>query len=118
EPSQALFNSLEPGETGHAEVLVYSTIWEAFTIQSIQGSLPQISWTSRAATEAELASVSAKSGYQLSIEVAADIPIGEFIDTLTLSLQPNIDIPPVELPVTVSGTKHGRISILGPQIDD
>jgi hypothetical protein len=91
--------------------LVFSRLNDDLKIESITSSNPLLTAQTEPLPDDLRQRLQAKSGYKVRTKVAAGIPIGKFVETLTF----HTNSPEKEfqtLKVEVTGTRHGPIQIL------
>jgi hypothetical protein len=91
---------------------VYSTVLEKFEIESATPGKEstKVEWTPM--TAEQLAEKSYKSGYNVTVTVPPDVPLGSFSDTVQIKTS---DEAMEELSFTLAGSRKGPLELLGPQ---
>jgi hypothetical protein len=123
-PAEAVMPAVEPGQSGRAELVVYSQVWDAFDAHQASSSLEGIRWRLEPADEATRRAHDATAACRLIVETPPDLPRGRFDHVLQLRIHPKGADPADEpgedeaLDVVVRGEVQGRLAVFGKQIDD
>ncbi len=83
-----VFNNLRRSQASTETVIAFSPTWKEMTIENIQCSLPDATWTVEPATADELENVGGTTGYRVSVTVPESLPTGAFRGLLTCDLVP------------------------------
>ena len=78
QPEELVFSRVEPGDTPTATALVYSQVWDQFSIADVKPSLAGLSHTITDATPEELEALQATSAYRLTVTLPDDLAEGYF----------------------------------------
>lgn len=87
-PPRIVFANLRRDEAGSARSVIYSQVWDAFTIRDVKPSRAGLTWKIAPADPARLAELNARCGYEVEVTTPADLPGGTFDASLDLSLAP------------------------------
>ncbi|MEX2173907.1 MAG: DUF1573 domain-containing protein [Pirellulaceae bacterium] len=110
--------SLEPDRAATAEVLLYSQIWDSFSVESLDSKLPGLAWKVEPVEPQQAPQLAATAVQKLMIALPADLLQGKFRDLLRLQIRPseaNAEVQTLELPL--HGTVQRRLAIYGSGIN-
>jgi hypothetical protein len=96
------FSGVEPDQRKTQELLIYSQIWDSFSLSSIQSPLEGLTWSVEPAAADRLAPWKARSGYVMHVTTPADLPQGYFSTVLNV----RVDDVPVPPPPSASPTSE------------
>lgn len=119
EPSDFILPRVNPLESTEAQTVIYSQSWESFEIQNISSTMEDLTWEISPATPEELKAQGARSGHALKVVLPADLPSGEFKETLRFEIV-NGESPedkPLEYEIGLQGKVLRRLAIHGQAID-
>ena len=115
DPTEIVFSRVEPDQPSTAQVLIYSQMWESFSLASMESPLEGLSWTIEPARAEQLAAWKAQSGYMVHVTCPTDLPQGYFSSVL------NIRVEDAKLPApqaAVSGSSSGLSTAETPSAAD
>jgi len=109
--------SLPPDQPTVVERVIYSQVWNAFTVKDLKKQTAALEWETLPADEELLTRFHATSAQRLRLTLPADIPHGRLTDNLQLSIIPDdgSDVHKLDLPL--SGFVPQRVAIYGKAID-
>jgi hypothetical protein len=116
--AEIVLDGLPPDQPTVVERLVYSQVWDGFTIQNVEKHLEGLTWEITPADPQAVARLEAKAVQRLRITLPANLPQGRFTDVLRLNVLPageNAEVQSLDLPI--SGAVPRRVAIYGQAID-
>jgi hypothetical protein len=119
EPGGIFFRELDPRHpSASATTLVFSQVWDAFSIADVTCSLAGATWTIEPADAAALQDCDAKCGYRVTVTTPMSLPGGPFRNLLGLRVSaPQADkagsptVDKLQLPIT--GRVLRRLALYG-----
>ncbi len=85
DPPDVAFSRVEPDQPSTAEVLIYSQMWDSFSLASIDSPLEGLEWSAEPADAQRLAPWKARSGYVVRVTTPPDLPQGYFSTVLNIT---------------------------------
>lgn len=123
-PEQIVFSGGDVGERQKAAITVYSQVWDDFSLEEPVASLEGVAWTITPATEEQLASVQAKSGYLVEVTSPDPAPAGNYWETLEFTAVAAQEHAPGavsgghrKVSVEITGAEPDRFTLSGPGYD-
>jgi hypothetical protein len=116
--AEIVLDGLLPDQPTVVERLVYSQVWDGFTIQTIEKNIAGLTWEVTPADPQTTERLEAKAAQRLRLTLPANLPQGRFTDVLRLNVLPageNAEAQSLDLPL--SGTVPRRVAIYGQAID-
>ncbi len=116
-PDSVKFKASNPAETTEVSFVVFSQLWDDFTVTEVKCGLQGFEWHAEpiAASAAELGDFDAKSAWRVRV-FAHSNDYGEFGDEIELTMQPDAGGDAVVRTVAASGRVRAPISFISPDI--
>ena len=119
EPRQMTFTIEPPKYERSVSTLVYSQVWDRFKLTSVKPSLEAVQWRIEPATNGQLASVDARSGYNVEVTMPPGMVDGRFSESIQIAGKPADPAEAVcEIQLDLRGAVSGRVTVHGPKIDN
>src|SRR5262245_4685253 len=113
---EILLDAVEPDQPISIERLVYSQVWDAFSITDLQSEITDLKWESLTVDPAEAPQLEAKSVARLRITIPADAIRHRHQESLRLTIKSeHEEAHPLHLPLTAIPLR--RLAFYGPAID-
>lgn len=116
-PEELVLPRVEPDAPAAIHSVIYSQIWEAFSIEDVSCSLEGATLQIEAADDQTLGSLEAKSGHHITVTVPGGLPPGHFQGEVHLKVLPKGSTESESLDVPLSGNVIRRLAVYGPGID-
>lgn len=112
--------TVEPDRGAKFETLLYSQLWDDFTVVGLQTLLKDVSWQVESLDPAGFQKFDARSVKKLSVQFPAPVNQGRFSDPLRIEIRPpsaTDDDPPHLVDLPVAGGVLRRLAVYGPAVD-
>lgn len=110
---------MEPDQPTIVDTLLYSQLWDDFVVEDLATRIPGLKWEVVAVDPASAEHLEAKAVQRLRITIPGDLPVGEFSDSLRLTLQPAGEGgQPQHLDLPIRGSVPKGLAVYGSAIDD
>lgn len=116
-PDKFVLPQVEPDKPATATGLVYSQIWDAFSVDDVTCSMEGATWEIEPADAPTLESLEAKSGYHIKVTVPKGLPSGYFNGELHLQVMPSGKAKHESLDLAFSGKVIRRLAVYGPGVE-
>jgi hypothetical protein len=87
QPPQIVFSNVRPGEASSAHAVVYSEVWDQFTIGRVKSSLPGLTWRIAAHKGAKVSDIT-RCAYDVDVTLPANLIHKDCKEFLDLTIQP------------------------------
>ena len=119
EPRQMTLTIEPPNYDRSASTLIHSQVWDRFELTSVTPSLEAVRWRIEPATKEQLASIDARSGYNVTVTMPPGMIDGHFSESIHFAGKPADPTEAIhEIQLDLKGTVSGRVTIHGPKIDN
>lgn len=88
DPPVLSLGEVHPSRSSVAETIIFSQVWNDFTVEEVSCSLPGATWTVESAAVEVLQTCEAKCGYRLTVTAPADMPRGPIQGGLNVRVAP------------------------------
>jgi hypothetical protein len=85
DPPELVFSRVEPGERPTATAVVYSQVWNDFTLDHIDSTLKGLTWETSRVERDKLSEADVTAAYQLTVTLPDDLPEGYFNGSLRIA---------------------------------
>ncbi|ADB16015.1 protein of unknown function DUF1573 [Pirellula staleyi DSM 6068] len=105
---------MQPGTETTASVLLYSQLYDNFTLSNLKSNLPGLAWKIEPATIDDLPDYDAKMVQKLVVTLPPDLPQGNFSDTLYMQVSPGTPgAQPIDFQLELKGQVGLRLTMYG-----
>ncbi|MDB5337784.1 MAG: hypothetical protein JWN70_3403 [Planctomycetaceae bacterium] len=105
------FGDLAEGQSKEFVGTLTSAVSDKFELESVTSTSPKLKFTSTPMSAEKLAELKVKKGYNIKAELSADVPVGQFSDTVTVKV---LTPEPISLKVDAVAKRSGPLQIFGP----
>ncbi|MBC8876771.1 MAG: DUF1573 domain-containing protein [Planctomycetes bacterium] len=116
-PAEIVLPRVEPDAPATTTALIYSQIWEGFTVDQVSCSTEGATWDIEPANTATLESLEAKSAHRITLTVPKGLSPGHFRGELHFRVKPSGEAKPESLDVVFSGKVVRRLAVYGPGVE-
>lgn len=116
-PESVALPKADLGDASSTKFVVYSQLWDDFTVSDIESDLDDVNWSVRPLEQddSRLADLDPRSAWEVLVERPI-LKTGEFSGTITIKVDPSTGEESLEKTVVITGGSRSPIAFLSPEI--